>query len=107
MQTLAALCVLALLALLAGWLTQWLMLKASRHMRGTLKAEWAEVFMHDKVLRRLARAVPSLVMQFGIMGVPYLQPRWTTLIGNVAVAFTLYHLARALCDLLNAMNQAH
>ena len=107
MQTLAALCVLALLALLAGWLTQWLVLKVFRHMRETLKTEWAEVLMHDKVLRRLAKAVPSLIIQFGIMGVPYLQPRWTTLITNLASAFTLYHLARALCDLLNAMNQAH
>ena len=107
MQTLAALCVLALLALLAGWLTQWLVLKVFRHMRETLKTEWAEVLMHDKVLRRLAKAVPSLIIQFGIMGVPYLQPRWTTLITNVASAFTLYHLARALCDLLNAMSQAH
>ena len=107
MQMLVALCALALFALLAGWLTQWLMLKVFRHMRETLKTEWAEVLMHDKVLRRLAKAVPSLIIQFGIMGVPYLQPRWTTLITNVASAFTLYHLARALCDLLNAMNQAH
>ena len=107
MQMLVALCALALFALLAGWLTQWLMLKVFRHMRETLKAEWAEVLMHDKVLRRLARAVPSLIVQFGIMGVPHLQPRWITLITNGAVAFTVYHLARALCDLLNAMNQAH
>ena len=58
MQTLAALCVLALLALLAGWLTQWLVLKVFRHMRETLKTEWAEVLMHDKVLRRLAKGIP-------------------------------------------------
>jgi miniconductance mechanosensitive channel len=63
--------------------------------------------MHDKVLRRLAKVVPSLIVQFGVQGVPHLEPRWTTLITNVAVAFTLYHLARVLCDLLNATNEAH
>ena len=103
MQTLAALCALAFAAMLAGWLV----LKVFRHMRDTLKTGWSQVLMHDKVLRRIAKAVPSLIVQFGVMGVPYLEPRWTTLITNVAIAFTVYHLGRALCDLLNAMNEAH
>ena len=107
MQTLAALCALAFAAMLAGWLTRWLVLKVFRHMRDTLKTGWSQVLMHDKVLRRIAKAVPSLIVQFGVMGVPYLEPRWTTLITNVAIAFTVYHLGRALCDLLNAMNEAH
>ena len=107
MQTLAALCALAFAAMLAGWLTRWLVLKVFRHMRDTLKTGWSQVLMHDKVLRRIAKAVPSLIVQFGVMGVPYLEPRWSTLITNVAIAFTVYHLARALCDLLNAMNEAH
>jgi len=107
MQTLAALCALACAALLCGWLARWLVLKLFRHMRETLRTGWAQVLMHDQVLRRLAKAVPSLIVQFGILGVPHLQPRWTTLITNVAIAFTVYHLAHALCDLLNAMNEAH
>ena len=107
MQMLASLCVLALSALVAGWLTQWLGLKVFRRMRDTLRTGWAQILMHDKVLRRLAKVVPSLIVQFGVQGVPHLEPRWTTLITNVAVAFTLYHLARALCDLLNATNEAH
>lgn len=107
MQTLAALCALAFAAMLAGWLPAgWF--KFFRHMRDTLKTTgWSQVLMHDKVLRRIAKAVPSLIVQFGVMGVPYLEPRWTTLITNVAIAFTVYHLGRALCDLLNAMNEAH
>ena len=107
MQTLAALFALAFAALLTGWLARLLVLKVFRHMRDTLKTGWSQVLMHDKVLRRIAKAVPSLIVQFGVMGVPYLEPRWTTLITNVAIAFTVYHLARALCDLLNAMNEAH
>ena len=107
MQTLAALFALAFAALLTGWLARLLVLKVFRHMRDTLKTGWSQVLMHDKVLRRIAKAVPSLIVQFGVMGVPYLEPRWSTLITNVAIAFTVYHLARALCDLLNAMNETH
>lgn len=107
MQTLASLCALALTALLVGALAQWLLPKAFRRMRDTLKTTWAQILMHDKVLRRMARVVPSLIIQFGVQGVPHLEARWTTLITNGAVAFTVYHLARALCDLLNAANEAH
>lgn len=107
MQTLASLCALALTALLVGALAQWLLPKAFRRMRDTLKTTWAQILMHDKVLRRMARVVPSLIIQFGVQGVPHLEPRWSTLITNGAVAFTVYHLARALCDLLNAANEAH
>ena len=107
MQTLAYLCALALTALLVGGLAQWLLPKAFRRMRDTLKTTWAQILMHDKVLRRMARVVPSLIIQFGVQGVPHLEPRWSTLITNGAVAFTVYHLARALCDLLNAANEAH
>lgn len=107
MQTLAYLCALALTALLVGALAQWLLPKAFRRMRDTLKTTWAQILMHDKVLRRMARVVPSLIIQFGVQGVPHLEARWTTLITNGAVAFTVYHLARALCDLLNAANEAH
>ncbi|QXZ08577.1 mechanosensitive ion channel family protein [Comamonas sp. Y33R10-2] len=107
MQTLAALCALAFIAMLAGWLARLVGLKVFRHMRDTLKARWALVLMHDKVLRRMAKVVPSLIIQFGVVSVPHLEPRWATLITNVAIAFTVYHLTRALCDLLNALNEEH
>ena len=107
MQMLAALCLLALAALLAGLVARWLVLRLARHLRESLRADWAAVFLHDSVLRRLARAVPSLMVQFGIPAVPALPPRWTTIIANAAICFTVYHLARALCDLLDAMNEAH
>ena len=107
MQMLAALCLLALAALLAGLVARWLVLRLARHLRESLRADWAAVFLHDSVLRRLARAVPSLMVQFGIPAVPALQPRWATAIANAAICFTIYHLARALCDLLDAMNEAH
>ncbi len=107
MQTGAALCLLVLAALIAGSLSQWLVPRAFHHMRETLNTDWAQVFLHDKVLRRLAKVIPSLIVQFGIHGVPFMQASWTNVITNLAGSFTIYHLARALCNLLNAMNEAH
>ena len=107
LQTLATLALLMTVALLAGWLAQWLLLRAVRHMRDTLNASWAHILLDDAVLRRVARALPSLIVQFGVQGVPHLQERWSNVITNVAIALTVYHLSRALCDLLNAMNDAH
>ncbi len=107
MQTLAALGLLALVAAVAGLIAQWVVLRLFRHMRDTLKANWAGILLHDNVLRRLAKVVPSLIVQFGISSVPFLHQRWVSLITNLAISFTVYHLARALCDLLNAMNDAH
>lgn len=106
-QTLAALCLLALAALAAGWLARWGLLRMFHRMRETIRARWAQVFMHDKVLRRLAKAAPALVVQLGIHGVPHLQPHLAQLAANLAASFTVYHLARALCELFNAMNAAH
>ena len=107
LQTLAALALLITVALVAGWLAQWLLLRAVRHMRETLNTGWAHILLDDVVLRRLTRALPSLIVQFGVQGVPHLQARWGGFITNVAIALTVYHLSRALCDLLNAMNSAH
>ena len=90
MQMLAALCLLALAALLAGLVARWLVLRLARHLRESLRADWAAVFLHDSVLRRLARAVPSLMVQFGIPAVPALQPRWATAIANAAILAARY-----------------
>lgn len=58
MQTLAALGLLALVAAVAGLIAQWVVLRLFRHMRDTLKANWAGILLHDNVLRRLARSCP-------------------------------------------------
>ena len=75
LQTLAALALLITVALVAGWLAQWLLLRAVRHMRETLNTGWAHILLDDVVLRRLTRALPSLIVQFGVQGVPHLQAR--------------------------------
>ena len=108
MQALAALCALVLLARSAGFVVQWLLLRVLPRMRSTLvEMEWAQVLLHDSVLQRLAKAVPSLVMQSGVQAIPQLQPQWATLILNLAIACTIYHVARVISALLNAMNEAH
>ena len=58
------------------WYRRWLYLLL--HMVLSARAHGprlARVFWHDQVLRRLARVVPSLVVQAGIGAVPHLT-RW-------------------------------
>ncbi|WP_034388459.1 mechanosensitive ion channel family protein [Comamonas composti] len=107
MQTLTALCALALLAFATGFVARWLLLRVVQRLRSVQTANWARMMLHEEVLKRLAKATPSLMVQLGVQTIPYLQPQWRTLIGNLAVSFTIYHFARVIGTLLDAMNQAH
>lgn len=68
---------------------------------------WAQIVWHDHVLLRIAKIVPSVVVQLGIHWVDHLPANATKAIGNIATAFTVYHVARAVAELLNEINAAH
>jgi len=106
-QTLLALGVLALAAAAAGAVLRWLLPRSLAALRQRLASPWALIVLHHSVLLRLARVAPSLVVQWGIQAVPWLQPQWAQLLRNVAVAFTIYHVAHLLGVLLDVMNDAH
>lgn len=59
------------------------------------------VLLAPKVLRRMAQVVPSLVLQIGIGSVPGLPDGWRALIGNVAVALTVFAVMRVLLAVLD------
>ena len=68
---------------------------------------WAQILLHDHVLVRIAKIVPSVVVQLGIGWVQQLPVTTTTAIGNAAAAFTIYHIVRAFTALLSEINEAH
>lgn len=98
---------LLLLAYLVQAVAQYLLLHTVPRIRAHMDTRWARVVWHDKVLRRLARVVPSLVIQAGIGAVPQLDPVAFVVIRNLAVALTVLQLVRTLNALLDATLLEH
>ena len=99
-------CLLAL-AWCAQAVAQYVLLHTVPRIRERMDVRWARVVWHDRVLRRLAHVVPSVVVQAGIAAVPHLHPAATVVIRNVAVAVTALQLVRTLTALLDAVQQEH
>ena len=107
MQAGISLAGLLLLAYLVQAVAQYLLLHTVPRIRAHMDTRWARVVWHDQVLRRLARVVPSLVIQAGIGAVPQLDPVAFVVIRNLAVALTVLQLVRTLNALLDATLQEH
>ena len=107
MQSIAGLALLALLAFVSRYLAQFFLQRVVRRVRLGLAANWAEILLHDKVMRRLAQTVPWLVVQIGMAGVPHLPARFHGLLLNLAVAVSIVLVLRTFNALLDAMNEAH
>ena len=101
------LALVALVAVVAGIVARIVLLKVVRRGREQWGSGWWHIALHDTVLRRVAKVVPSIVMQQAVYGVPHLQAPLANLLHNLAAAFTTYHLARAVMALLDALNHAH
>ena len=106
-RTALGLASLALAALTARVLAQWLLQRGLSEVRERLQTRWAQVMLDTVVLRRLAQVVPSLVVQLGVGLVPDLATGAATVIGNVAVALTVVHGVRVLMALLDAVQAGH
>src|SRR5574344_224034 len=98
---------LALVAVLAGLVARLLLLRAMRAWRLALPQGWAQVLLHDDVLLRLARAVPSVVVQLGTHTLQQTPLMVLQGLNNRAAAFTIYHVVRAIHALLTQINIAH
>ena len=98
---------LALVAVLAGVVARLLLLRAMRAWRLALPQGWAQVLLHDDVLLRLARAVPSVVVQLGTHALQQTPLVVLQGLNNLAAAFTIYHVVRAIHALLTQINIAH
>ena len=107
-KAVAGLTVLALLAMMSRFVVQGVLFHFIRLWRGALPATgWAPILLHDHVLVRLAKIVPSVVVQLGIHWVEFVPANASKAIANLATAFTVYHLVRVLSTLLSEVNDAH
>ena len=106
-QAALGLVALSVLAMLAGLVARLLLLRLVRHGRQTWASGWLAVALHDSVLVRLAKVVPSMVVQQGVYAVPHLADNVANFWHNAAAVFTTYHLVRAVCALLDAAHVEH
>ncbi|WP_371809078.1 mechanosensitive ion channel family protein [Acidovorax sp. SRB_24] len=105
MQAVAGLALLLLVAMAARGLALLLFLPLLRRVRTRARSWPTDVLLHDDVLRRMARVLPSLVVQLGVERVPHLDATFATVVGNVAMAFMALQVVRALMAMLDAMLQ--
>ena len=107
-QATAGLVLLGLLAFAVRFVLQGVLFHFVRLWRRAMPAMgWAQIVWHDHVLLRIAKIVPSVVVQLGIHWVDHLPANATKAIGNIATAFTVYHVVRAIATLLSEINAAH
>ncbi len=106
-QATAGLMLLALVAIVSRFIAQGVLFHFVRLWRSRLPMGWAHILLHDHVLLRIAKIVPSVVVQLGIHWVQHLPAGPLTAIRNAAAAFTIYHVLRAFTALLSEMNEAH
>lgn len=96
-----------LLLLAAAWLLGRLARALVRRLVGLLAGQQALSWLGDldrnRVFQRLAQAVPSLVVQFGLALVPGLAGRPEAFLRNLAMAVTALFLLLALSALLDAL----
>ena len=103
MQAVIGLAGLMLLAMAARWLALLLFMPVLRRIRQRTQAWLTDIVLNDAVLDRVARILPTLVVQLGVDHVPYLDARFATVVGNVAMAFMVVQVVRAFMAMLDAV----
>ncbi|WP_213876298.1 mechanosensitive ion channel family protein [Pseudomonas sp. dw_358] len=101
------LAILLACALAVGRLVRILLLHGVEVLARQPSAQWLSDLAAHKVFRRLAQTGPSLILQFGLQGVPGLSPLAENLLGNVAFAVTLLFLLLAASATLDALLAIH
>lgn len=90
-------------ALAVGRLSRFLILHGMKLLGRQPALHWLNDLRHNKVFHRLAQMTPSLVIQFGLTLIPELSDASRTVIGNIAMAFTVLFMTLAVGALLNAL----
>ena len=96
--------VLALLALawLAGQLVRRLLGRLATGIAQRTATHWDDALLGQGTFRWLARALPALIIQYGIVLVPDVPERVEVLIGNVMTALVVFCLVMAISAALSA-----
>jgi miniconductance mechanosensitive channel len=102
-QAAMGLALLLALALALRYAASLLFMPVLRRVRAQTQSRLTDVVLHEVALRRLAQALPSLVVQMGVDRVPHLDAGVATVVGNVALALMVMQAVRALTAMLDAL----
>jgi len=102
MRTLLGALALLALAWLAGQLVRRVLRRLVRSISRRTATHWDDALLGYGLFRWLARAVPALVVQFGIVLVPDVPANVETLVGNLMTALVVFCLVMALSAALSA-----
>lgn len=97
--------VLLVIALVSRYVVAVLLRRALSSLRDLSQVRLAKTMLDERVLDRLIRIVPSLVIQLGIGLVPFLPGTPMLVIRNVAFALTIIHSVRAISMLLKVATE--
>ena len=104
-QASVGLALLLLVAIGIRVLALFLFMPMLRRVRAQANTALLEVVLHDDVLQRVARVLPSLMVQLGVWHVPHLSTTIATIVANVAMAFMAVQIVRALMAMLDVILQ--
>lgn len=102
-QASIGLLLLLLLAYLGRLVAQVVLLQGVGRATDSSKVRLFRVLLNRKVLSRIAKMVPSLIIQMMVVAVPHLQPDVATVIRNLAMAVTVLHAVRVLMAILDGV----
>lgn len=106
-QASIAVLLLLLLAYVARLVAQIVLLHGVGRATASSQVRLFRVFLNYEVLSRIAKVVPSLIIQLMVVAVPYLHADVTTVIRNLAMAVTVLHAVRVLMAILDNVHQEY
>ncbi len=105
--TLTSSLALLLLAWLADQLTQRLLLRVLVRLVKASPVKWDDALVARGVIRRLAHAVPAVVIYLGVPLLPGLPEGLVAVVRNVAAAYVVLTAARSLSALLSSLQDIY
>lgn len=94
-------------AWLVGLLVQWIVQRVLHTLALRTRWVWDDVLLDHGVARWLARAVPPMIIQYGIVLIPGVPDRYDEGIARLAEAWLVFCMGMAVSSLLSGLDQLY